>query len=266
MSYLIKEWKEQYRGKGLWLGLSMIIIVSLLLILEVRSFPAEHGFTMYLLSLYEVNLLLLPLVCLFLSSFSLHQEKELKTLLILTTKKESYASFLWKKGASIQLITVAIFIGWFLLVGVYQRMMFHFDPAAYFYFLLSILGLVLVFNQIGLLLGSLCTQRLQLVGAVIAVWFLFVFITDLIFLHVLPWVTADNITLFSYFFFLDPLHANQFFLETSLHLFSLDHMSRLMSEMVWLPPAVFYALNVVFWVGISYVISILCKGRMMKVD
>ncbi|MEX2414584.1 MAG: copper ABC transporter permease, partial [Paenibacillaceae bacterium] len=207
MTYLMKEWKEQSRGKGLWLGFSMIVIISLFILLESRTLPSEHGFTMFLLSLYEMNMLLIPLISLFISSFALMQEKELKTLLILTTKKESYVSFLIKKSWSIQVITIGLFASWYLLLAILAKASLDFNGLHFLYFLITNTVLLIIFNQIGLFLGSICTHRMQLVGATIFTWFLFVFLIDLIFLYLLPWVNDDNVPIFSVFFFLDPLHA-----------------------------------------------------------
>lgn len=261
MTYLMKEWKELSRGKGLWLGFSMVAVISLLILLEARSLPSEYGFTMLLLSLYEINLILIPIISLFISSFALMQEKELKTLLILITKKESYVSFLVKKSWSIQAITINIFVSWYIILALLAKPSFGFNGLHFLYFLITTTVCLMIFNQIGLFLGSICTHRMQLMGAVIFTWFLFVFLADLIFLHLLPWVNIDNVTIFSIFFFLDPLHASQFFLETSLGVFSLDHMSRLMEKMVWMTPALFLIINLLFWIALSFGAASLCKGQ-----
>lgn len=261
MTYLIKEWKEQTRGKGLWLAISMVAVISLFVLLESRSLPPEHGFTIFLLSLYEMNVFLIPLISLFIASFALMQEKELKTLMILTTKKESYSSFLFKKSLSIQLITIGVFVSWFFVLAVLAKATIGFNSMQFLAFLVSTIVFLLIFNQIGLLLGTICKNRMQLVGATIFTWFLFVFLLDLIFLYFLPTVTHENVQLFSIFFFLDPLHANQFFLETSLDMFSLEHMSRLMDKMVWATPSIFVVISVLFWVGLSFGLASLWKGQ-----
>jgi ABC-type transport system involved in multi-copper enzyme maturation permease subunit len=261
MTYLMKEWKEQSRSAGLWLSFSMVAVISIFILLEARALPSEHGFTMMLLSLNEMNLLLIPLISLFISSFSVIQEKELKTLLILTTKKESYSRFLVKKSGSIQLITNGLWTAWLLIIAILAKPSFNINGLQLFYFLITGMALFIIFNQIGIFLGSICSHRLQLVGAGIFTWFFFVFITDLIFLHLIPSVHLGNVGLFSIFFFLDPLHASQFFLETSLGVFSLDHKSRLMEKLVWVTPALFFIVNMLFWVFLSFGAAVLCKGR-----
>src|SRR5690625_8002744 len=82
MPYIWKEWLEQVRGKGLWLGLAMVMVASLFLITEARSFPADVGFEAVLLSLFDMNIYLLPLFTMFIASFSIFQEEELETDMI----------------------------------------------------------------------------------------------------------------------------------------------------------------------------------------
>ncbi|HEY4601983.1 MAG TPA: copper ABC transporter permease, partial [Cerasibacillus sp.] len=82
MAYIWKEGLEQARGKGLWLGLGLIMFASIFIIAEARSFPAELGFEAMLLSLFDTNMYLVPLFSMFLSSFSMFQEKEMKTAVI----------------------------------------------------------------------------------------------------------------------------------------------------------------------------------------
>lgn len=261
MNYIWKEWKEQSRGKGIWLALSMLILLSLFILLEARSLPSEHGFTVFLLSLYEMNVFILPLLSIFIASFAIIQEKELKTLMILTTKQESFHSFLFKKSIAVQTVILGVFVSWYFLFALVMKYFFYFNSRHFIAFLLSVIFLVIIFNQIGLFLGSVCKTRMQLIGANIFAWFLFIFLADLLFLYVLPFVTYDNVQIFSSFFFLDPMHAIPFYLETSLGVFSVDHMSRLMEKMVWASPPLLLVINVVFWVALSFGLSVLLRGK-----
>lgn len=261
MNYIWKEWKEQSRGKGIWLALAMVILLSIFILLEARTLPSEHGFTVFLLSLYEMNIFILPLLSIFIASFSIIQEKELKTLMILTTKKESFLSFLAKKSIAVQSVIIGVFIVWYFVFAVVMKFFFYFNVGQFMAFLVSIVFLLIIFNQIGLFLGSICNTRMQLIGANIFTWFLFVYLADLLFLYLLPTVTYDNVQLFSIFFFLDPIHAIPFYLETSLGVFSTDHMSRLMEKMVWASPVIFIVIDVIVWVALSFVFSILLKGK-----
>ncbi|WP_209124027.1 ABC transporter permease [Alkalihalobacillus sp. BA299] len=261
MMYLDKEWKELSRGKGLWSALGIVIILSIFLLLEARSFPTEHGFEAFLLSLYEMQIYFIPLLCLFLSSFAVMQEKELKTLIILVTKRESFRSFLLKKSVAIHGITTGVFISWHILFALPIKLFLSFNSIHFLYFLISIVVLILIFNQIGLLTGSICSTRIQLVGANIFIWFFLIFLVDLIFLYLLPYVTYANITIFSVFYFLDPLHSLRFFLETALGTFSLEFMSRFMEKMVWMSPVKFLMINLLIWLVLSFELAVLFHNK-----
>lgn len=239
----------------------MIVLVSVIVLLQSRSFPPEQGFEVFLLSLYEMNVYLIPLLSLFLASFSIMQEKENKTLMMLVTKKESYGSFLLKKSIAVQAVTLLVVIGWYFVFALPMKIFLVFHVAAFLAFLLATLVLLLVFNQIGVFLGSVCSTRMQLVGANIFTWFFLVFLLDLGFLYSLPSVSYDNVKVFSLFYFLDPLHTLHFYLETALGLFPLDHLSRLMQKMVWLAPAKFLLLDFVIWSALAFGLAVGLRSR-----
>ncbi|GAX91394.1 ABC transporter permease subunit [Effusibacillus lacus] len=256
MTYVWKEWKEQSRGIGMWLSLGMVMLASVFTLLQSRTLPAEQGFEAYLLSLYDLNLFLIPLLSLFLASFSLLQEKEQKTILILLTKKESYRSFLWKKAMAVQFITLAVFAASFVLLAVPAKFVLAFDGKGFLAYLIATFSLLLIFNQIGMLLGSVCTSRLQLVGANLFAWFLFLFLTDLAFLYWLPGVTRESIRLLSVLYFLIPMHTIRLYLESSLGLFPLDQLSGLMQKMIWLSPLQFLLINLVLWTALPFELAV----------
>ncbi|MBU8908332.1 ABC transporter permease subunit [Desertibacillus haloalkaliphilus] len=260
-TYLIKEWKEQSRGKGLWLGLGIIILVSIFILIEARNYPTEQSFEVFLVSLYEMNVYLLPLLCLFLASFTIMQEKELKTLMILMTKKESYRSFLLKKSVAVHGVMLALFVGWYFLLAIPMKFLLPFETSSFLTFLVSVIIFIVIFNQVGVFLGSICSSRMQVVGACVFVWFLFVFLADLVYLYFLPAVTLDNVLIFSILFFLHPLHAIRIYLENSIGIFSLEYMSRLMEKMIWLSPVMFVMLNIIIWTIVSFELAVRLKRK-----
>ncbi|RSK26602.1 copper ABC transporter permease [Bacillus sp. HMF5848] len=264
MNYILKEWKEQARGKGIWLSLLIIMLLSVFLLLEARTLPVEQGFTVLLLSMFEMNMFVLPLLSIFIASFSIMQEKELKTMMILLTKHESYISFLAKKSIAIQLVVIAVIVAWYFLFALVMKVFLYFNVSHFLLFILAVSVMVFIFNQIGVALGSICSTRMQLLGANILTWFSFVFLIDLMFLQQLSNVTYDNVQLFAFFYFLDPLHTIPFYLETSLEVFSLEHMSRLMSKMMWASPTVFMIMNLVIWSCLSFVVAIVLQRRESK--
>ncbi|KIV54048.1 ABC transporter permease [Aneurinibacillus migulanus] len=261
MNYVWKEWKEQSRSKGLWLSLSMIVLLSFFLLLQSSSFPSEQGFQVFLMSLYDMTVFFTPLLSLFVASFAVMQEKEQKTLFILLTKKESYRTFFLKKSLAVQCVILLLFVGWYFVFALFMKFFLAFDSAAFLVFLAASLSLLVIFIQLGLLLGSICSTRMQLIGANIFVWFFFLFLADIIFLYSLPSISKENVTLFSVFFFFDPLHTLRFYLETSLYLFPLDHLSRLMEDMIWLAPAKFLLLDLLIWVLLSFEIAVILHSK-----
>lgn len=247
MIYIWKELKEQSRGKGLWLALIMLGTVSLFLLLQAQSYPAEQGFTVFLISLYEMNVLLLPLLCLFIGSFSFWQEKEQRTHLILLAKRESYRGFLLKKSLAIQVVMMSMITVWLFILTLPMKGLFAFDSYSFIAFWSSTLVLSIIFSQMGIFWGSVAANRMQIVGLNLFSWFFFLFLIDLLTLFYLPAVSYENIKLFSTLYFLSPIHALQIFLEISIGLFPINHMSRLMERFIWMPPVGFMLINLVVW-------------------
>src|SRR5690625_7171046 len=80
---------------------------------------------------------------------------------------------------------------------------------------------------------------MQLISVNILTWFFVVFLIDLIFLYVLPMITFDNLRIFSWIYFLDPMHTLRLYLEVQLGMFSMSHMSRLMEKFVFMDAWIF---------------------------
>ncbi|HLS59766.1 MAG TPA: copper ABC transporter permease [Virgibacillus sp.] len=261
MPYIWKEWLEQVRGKGLWLGLAMVMVASLFLIAEARSFPADVGFEALLLSLFDMNIYLLPLFTMFIASFSIFQEKELKTDMILLTKRESIVSFLFKKSIAIQFSMLATFIGVYSILSFFMIGFLSFHLTSFIHFLIVIIVFIAIFNQLGIFLGSISQTKMQLIGVNILIWFLVVFFIDIVFIQMLSVVTFDNLRFFSWLYFLNPMHTLRFYLEVELGMFSMSHMSRLMENFVFMNPRIFLLINVFIWPIIFFGLSVLFRKR-----
>jgi len=266
MTYIWKEWIEQTRGKGLWLGLAMVIVASLFIFLEAMNSPFEQSFQALIISLYEMHVFLLPLLCLFVASFTVIHEKELKTLMMIITKKESYRSFLFKKSLAVHTIVITLFVGWYLVLAVPMKLFLSFDGMAYLSFLLTVVIFILIFNQIGLFIGTFCTNRMQVVGVTIFTWFLFIFLYDLVLLYQLPAVTHENVMFFSVLFFLQPLNTLRLYLESAIGVFSLDYMSYLMDKFIWLSPQTFMWLNLAVFLVIFFEVAVWSKRKGLRYD
>jgi ABC-2 type transport system permease protein len=98
---------------------------------------------------------------------------------------------------------------------------------------------------------------MQIVGLTIFVWFYFFFLHDFMMLSFLEKVTYENVKLFSFFYFLNPFQSARVFLEAGIGVLSVGHMSKLLKTFLWVNPTIFLLGNVVFWVTVSYLLSVL---------
>lgn len=261
MDYIWKEWLEISRGKAFWFFLILIIATSLSVFLNTKGLPPDHGFEVFLLTLFEMDTYVIPLLCLFFASFSIIQEKELRTLIMILAKNDSYGQFLWKKSLAVQFISMAAFIIWYFILMIAVKFLFSFHLSHFFYFLLAIIIMILIFNQIGIFLGSVCGTKVQLIGANIFTLFFFIYLYDFVLLYFLPKVTYENVKLFSFIYFLHPLHTLRFYLETSLGTFSLDYLSRMMAKFFSFSPSILIVINILVWGMMIFFASVLCYRK-----
>ncbi|MBP2243230.1 ABC-2 type transport system permease protein [Cytobacillus eiseniae] len=257
MHYIWKEWKENIKGKGLWLSFGIIILVSVGLLFKSFTLSFDQGFYVLLINLFDAFVYFLPLLCLFLGAFSIFQEKEQKTLIMLLTRRDSFTSFLFKKSLAVHsMLIVPIFL-WFFVYLIPAKFFFQVDLKSYFAFLVSIICIIVVYTQIGLLIGSISRSRMQIVGFTIGIWFYFFFIHDFILMSFLPDISYENVKLFSAVYFLNPIQAARMFLESSLGVYSFDHMSKLLKSFMWLKPGVFLLANGSILLVVSFIIAII---------
>lgn len=78
MHYIWKEWKENIRGKGLWLALSIIVLISISILFRSTVLSFDKGFYVLLINLFDTIIYFIPILCLFIGAFSIFQEKEQK--------------------------------------------------------------------------------------------------------------------------------------------------------------------------------------------
>lgn len=266
MMYIWKEWLEQTRGKGLWIGLTMVAFTTIFLIGEAKHYPADLGFEAFLMSVFEMNMYFLPIFALFLASFSIFQEKELKTAMILLTKKESYVSFMLKKSLAIQTVLIGALVGGYFLLAIFMKILLPFHVTSFLQFLLVTVVFLLIFIQMGMFIGSICKTKMQLIGGNILTWFLFVFFIDLAFLYFLPMIHVNNLRLFSWIYFLDPLHTLRIYLEHHLGLLSLTHMSRFMENFIFMDAWKFLLINAILWPVLCFIGGIWLKSGVENHD
>lgn len=256
MHYIWKEWKENIRGKGLWLALSIIVLISVSILFRSTALSFDKGFYVLLINLFDTIIYFIPILCLFIGAFSIFQEKEQKTLIMLLTKKDSYASFLLRKSLGLYSVVLLPLIAWFFIYLLLLKFHFALDVKGYFIFIIAIVTMSLVFLQMGAAVGSFSRSRMQIIGYTIFIWFYFFFLHDFILLSFLPDVTYENVKGFSSVYFLNPLQAVRMFLETGMDVYSFGHMSRLLQAFMWTKPVFFLLGNLVFWLAASVTTAI----------
>ncbi|MFC4802407.1 ABC transporter permease [Neobacillus sp. GCM10023253] len=261
MHYIWKEWKENIRGKGLWLSLSIIVLISISILFRSADLSFDKGFYILLINLFDTIIYFIPILCLFIGAFSIFQEKEQKTLIMLLTKQDSYGSFLLRKNMGLYTVVLVPLFAWFLLYALLLKFQFQLDFGSYFIFLFSILVMVLIFLQMGTAIGSFARSRMQIIGFTIFVWFYFFFLHDFILLSFLPDVTYENVKFFSLIYFLNPLQAIRMFLETGMGVYSFGHMSRLLEAFMWTKPVFFLFGNLLVWLIVSFASALLFNRK-----
>ncbi|WML58346.1 ABC transporter permease subunit [Neobacillus sp. PS2-9] len=261
MHYIWKEWKENIRGKGLWLSLSIIVLISISILFRSSVLSFDKGFYVLLINLFDTIIYFIPILCLFIGAFSIFQEKEQKTLIMLLTKKDNFSTFFVKKCLGLYTVVLVPLLAWFFFYLLLLKFNFQLDMKAYFIFVVAITCLALVFLQMGAAIGSFSRSRMQIIGYTIFVWFYFFFLHDFILLSFLPDVTHENVKLFSSAYFLNPLQAVRMFLETGMGVYSFGHMSRLLQAFMWTKPVFFLLGNLAFWLMVSYSTAILFNRK-----
>lgn len=261
MHYIWKEWKENIRGKGLWLAIGTIMLVSVLLLVRSSALSYDQGFYILLINLFDTLVYFIPILCLFMGAFSVYQEKEQKTLVMLLTRQDHFMAFLVKKSLGLHLVLLGPVLFWFFLYLVPLKIYYSTDIVTYFIFILAISVLVVIFIQMGTLIGSISRSRMQIAGLSIIVWFYFFFLHDFALLSFMKDVTHENVKLFSLAYFLNPIQAVRMYLETGLGIYSFGHMSRLLKSFMWLQPGVFLGASFLFWMIVSFISSILLHRK-----
>ncbi|WP_379127272.1 ABC transporter permease [Paenibacillus sp. sgz500958] len=166
-----REFKMGFRNPWAYSFMGLFCTFSLGLLL-INSQNAVEGYTAVTGSMLSLILYLLPLMTLFLGSFSLTSEKEDGSWQLLSTYPTGTLSFILGKYmglTAVLLIIVAIGYG---LMGVISGLVgIAFDSTTYFLFLAFSSGLVVLFLTIALFIGSLSRNRWQALTISVAVWF-----------------------------------------------------------------------------------------------
>lgn len=169
-----REIKIGFRNPWAYSFLILFSVFSLCLLL-INSQNEVSGYSGATSSMLSLILYLLPLMALFLGSFSLTAEKEEGSWQLLSTYPLGTMSFVVGKyaGLSIVLLTIVSFgYGVMGLITVLSGKVFELNT--YLLFFAFSCGLVLLFLTIALFIGSLSKNRWQALTICVMIWFFLV--------------------------------------------------------------------------------------------
>ncbi|MFC4304475.1 ABC transporter permease [Cohnella boryungensis] len=166
-----REIRIGFRNPWAYSFLALFSIFSLSLLL-INSRNIVEGYTGVTGSMLSLTLYLLPLMTLFLGSFSLTAEKEEGSWQLLSTYPIGTMSFVAGKYAGLSLVLVTIVAFGYGLMGVVSAFTgTGFALSTYLLFAAFSVGLVLLFLAIAMIVGSLSRNRWQALTISVALWF-----------------------------------------------------------------------------------------------
>ncbi|WP_211750337.1 ABC transporter permease subunit [Paenibacillus sp. Marseille-Q4541] len=195
-----REIKMGFRNPWSYSFLTLFTIFSLSLML-IHSQNIVEGYSGVTGSMLTLVLYLLPLMTLFIGSFSLTGEKEDGSWKLLSTYPISTLSFILGKYVGISAVLLTIVAFGYGLMGVISGLTDNSIAfKTFFLFIIFSAGLILLFLSLALIVGSLSKNRWQALTISVSIWFFTVigWQTLLIaFLGLLPylWVKPVLITL-----------------------------------------------------------------------
>lgn len=261
MHYIIKEFLESYRSKGIWIMMGILFLTSIFILSVAKSYPVELGFETFLLNLFDMNMLVLPILAILFSGLSLFNEKESRSMQILLTKKESKLSFLLKKTLAIHIVLIISYLVLLFILFSLSKLLLVVDFKAILIFVVSMSTLILICNQLGILIGKFSKTKLELMTFSIIAWFILVILLDLVYMFNIPRVNYDNASIFGFLYFIDPLHTIRLFLEEQLGLFSMNNLSALLTSVIKFRPTLYMGLTIVIWPIVLFLLTWLIPNR-----
>ncbi|PYE42137.1 ABC transporter permease subunit [Paenibacillus barcinonensis] len=166
-----RELKTGFRNLWAYSFLVLFCTFSLSLLLLNAQNPVQ-GYSSTTGSMLNLILYLLPLMTLFLGSFSLTSEKEDGSWQLLSTYPIGTLSFITGKYIGLAAVLLTIVAFGYGLMGVISWMLGNpIDLLTYVLFLAFSCGLVLLFLGVALVIGSLSRNRWQALTISVSIWF-----------------------------------------------------------------------------------------------
>lgn len=249
MQFVLKEWKEMYRSKIIFSAVVLILVVSLLIARQMIGYNNEITFSQMSGPLFQANFYFIPLLAMIISSFSVQHEQLQKTLPILLTRYLSPNEFFIKKTVALQFIFCSnIAISYFFVIF-FSKFFIQISIHDFFYFTLSMLFISIIYVQIGCFLGCITENRIQLLSYILIIWFLSLFVYDLILMYFVPTIQSSDVLLFSIFYFLSPINSVRYFLNVKLGMFDLESFPAIFDQFTFNSPSFILLLNMALFVG-----------------
>ncbi|MBR2565415.1 MAG: ABC transporter permease subunit [Paenibacillus sp.] len=166
-----RELKTGFRNPWSYSFLILFCTFSLSLLLLNAQNPVQ-GYSGATGSMLNLILYLLPLMTLFLGSFSLTAEKEDGSWQLLSTYPIGTLSFITGKYVGLAAVLLIIVSFGYGLMGLVSGLLGNpIDLLTYLLFLAFSCGLILLFLSIALLIGSLSRNRWQALTISVSIWF-----------------------------------------------------------------------------------------------
>ncbi|MFF2912132.1 ABC transporter permease [Paenibacillus sp. NPDC057934] len=166
-----REVKMGFRNPWAYSFLALFCTFSLSLLI-INSQNIVQGYSAITGSMLSLVLYLLPLMTLFLGSFSLTAEKEEGSWQLLSTYPIGTLSFIIGKYTGLAIVLLVIIGFGYGLMGLISGLLgTSFDSSTYFLFLAFSAGLVLLFLTLALFIGSLSRNRWQALTISVSIWF-----------------------------------------------------------------------------------------------
>ncbi|CAH0119495.1 hypothetical protein PAE9249_01999 [Paenibacillus sp. CECT 9249] len=166
-----RELKAGFRNPWAYSFMALFSVFSLSLLL-INSQNVVQGYSGATGTMLSLILYLLPLMTLFLGSFSLTAEKEEGSWQLLSTYPLGTLSFLAGKYVGLASVLLAIVAFGYGVMGVAGALFGKgFERNTYMLFFAFSVGLVLLFLAVALIVGSLAKNRWQALTIAVAIWF-----------------------------------------------------------------------------------------------
>lgn len=259
---IAKEWKEFYRSSLLVITAALIVVSAWFVLFQYGTMEVPVAFRTGIVSVFQTSVYFLPLIATVYGAFSMVMEKNRRTLPIVLARGMTVQQFVLRKFISIFAIFLPTIIIAYIIAMIPAKAVFgSLTVKEFAVFLFSIMVLAAVFMAIGILLGSVISEKITLIGLIIGTWLTFVYLMDLVLMYWLPSVAMNDVLAFSIVYFLSPIHAVQYFLFAQLDVYRLSDLSALYEQFTFQSPWLVLIFNAILWIGLAIGISIYLLKR-----